>query len=437
MNEQSVDLSQYFGVWSVDPHRGQSLANALRVMDWNTHFAASAKKMEAGQLDGQSRPYQVKNSVAVVNINGVMTKGGSSLAEDGSTIRIRQQVRKAARDDQVSAILLVIDSPGGTVAGTADLADEVRQANASKPVIAFVEDLCASAAYYVASQASEIHVNQPDAWIGSIGTYMVVYDMSKAFEKEGIKTHVLASGPLKGAGEPGSEITQEQLDNWQGLVDKAQKSFASAVKLGRNLNAEQLASVTTGGVWSAIDAKKNQLIDAISSFDEALSRAASVGKKKGRTMSAESESAPRGATLAELKTIGATSDFVIQQLDKGATLADAKNAWLDQRAAALDKRDETLKAKEAEADKRQKALDDAEAKAKVKPGGLKTVKDPDPNANSEGGTGDAESQFQALVSEKIKAGVPRERAVSEVVKENKELHQRMLEEAPRRSGNRA
>jgi signal peptide peptidase SppA len=408
MNERTADLSQYFGLWSIEPSRGQQLAQSLRSMDWNAHFAASEKKLDAQMLDGQARPYRVQQNVAVINIRGVMTKGGSSLSEDGSTIRLRQQIRNAVRDDIVSAIVLVIDSPGGTVAGTADLADEVRKANAVKPVISFVEDLAASAAYYVASQASEIHANQPDALIGSIGTYMVVYDLSGAFEKEGIKTHVIATGSLKGAGTMGSEITEEQLANWQSIVDNSGKAFTSAVQAGRKLTNEQLTAVTTGGVWNAADAKAKQLIDAISSFDEVMSRAASAGtKRKGRTMSAENNEGPKSATLQELETAlpSASAEFTLRQLKRGSTVAQAKEAFLDERKVELDQRDTALKAKEDAVAKREKDVEAKETSLKGKGtgSGLKVLRDPEPNAsgddNQANGDGTAKAEFDALVAQ--------------------------------------
>lgn len=432
-----MNLSQYFGLWSIEPHRGQGIAQSLRGMDWTAHFAAAEERRKAETLDGQYRPVKAEGGVAQINVSGVMTKGGSSLSESGSTIRIRQQLRSAVKDERVSSILLVIDSPGGTVDGTADLAAEVARANKQKPVIAFVEDVCASAAYWVASQASEVHANADTAMIGSIGTYMVVRDLSKAFEKEGITTHVIATGAFKGAGAMGAEVTEEQIENWQSLVDKSQKSFSAAVKAGRKLTDEQLESLADGRVWVAPDALKHGLIDAISSFDDVLARAASAGKKKGRTMSAEKDDAPRGASLAELKSIGASSEFVIQQLEKGATLADAKSSWLDQRLAALEQREEALTAKEEAVAKREKAVEDKENKPSHSgKGGLKVVRDPDASDEVAGG-GSAQEQMEAIVAAKVKAGIPKAKAWSDAVRENKELHQRSLEEAPRVEQRRA
>jgi signal peptide peptidase SppA len=438
LSDLTIDVSQYLGLWSIEPTRGQSLSQSLRSIDWNDHFASASERKSAGSLDGQYRPYSMHDGgVAVINIAGVMTKGGSSFSSDGSTIRIRQKIRQAIKDDKVSAIVLAIDSPGGTVAGTADLSEEIRKANESKPVLAFVEDLCASAAYFAAAHSLEIHANNETALVGSIGTYMVVYDLSGAFEKEGIKTHVIATGPYKGAGAMGSEITKEQLDHWQSVVDKSQKAFGSAVKSGRKLTDEELAAVSDGRVWLGRDAVKNKLIDAVSSFEEVVSRAASAAgsKRKGRTMSATNDDAPRGASLAELESAlpGASSDFILAQLKRNATVPQAKESWLDARSKSLDERELGLKNRETELANREKAVAEKEAKLAQtqKGGGLRTVTDPDPKANA-GGTGSegsAEAQINALVAEKVAAGMSKDKALIAVYKANPDLRQRWIEEA--------
>src|SRR5690606_31819803 len=129
---------------------------------------------------------------------GAMTKQGSSFG-GASTVRTRRAIRSAAADKSVSAIMLLIDSPGGSVSGTSDLADDVANAKKKKPVYAYIEDTCCSAAYWVASQCSAIYAN-PTAIVGSIGTYMVVADYSRMAENAGVKVHCISTGKYKGAG---------------------------------------------------------------------------------------------------------------------------------------------------------------------------------------------------------------------------------------------
>lgn len=223
--------------------------------------------------DGESRPpppYRIQgDGVAVIPLSGPMSKrlswwGGAS------TAWTRAMLKAALADSRVSSILLVLDSPGGHVAGTADLAADVVAANLEKPVVAFVEDLCCSAAYWVASGARAIYANNPTAVVGSIGVYMAVPDVSAAFAKEGIVVHLVTTGPLKGAGAWGTPITEEHLKAWQVEVDDTMGLFEKAVRAGRSMTAPQFAAVSDGGVWVATKAKDLGLIDGIRTLDAVI-----------------------------------------------------------------------------------------------------------------------------------------------------------------------
>src|SRR6185436_13049667 len=138
----------------------------------------------------------------------------------------------AAADPSIKTILLLIDSPGGTIAGTAELADSVAAANKIKPVIAHADDQMASAAYWIASQCRMITSNRT-ALVGSIGTYVEVYDTSKMYENAGVKVHMISTGPHKGALVDGTPVTDDQLAEVQKLVDSLNRHFLAAVSAGR------------------------------------------------------------------------------------------------------------------------------------------------------------------------------------------------------------
>lgn len=216
-------------------------------------------------------PGRTGKSVAVLKLLGVMSKAGWYGA---STTQFRADLRKAAADPNVSGILLAVDSPGGTVAGTADLAADVKAARKQKPVWAHVDDLGASAAYWTASQADAVFANSSTALVGSIGTIATMYDVSAMAEKAGIKPLVFSTGPLKGAGVEGTPITTEQQAYFAGLVADAQTAFDAAVKSGRGLTANQLDAVKSGGVFPATEALRLKLIDGIRPLEATLSELA-------------------------------------------------------------------------------------------------------------------------------------------------------------------
>lgn len=207
------------------------------------------------------------DGVAVVVVDGVLSKGGGWFG--ASTVAVRAQLRDAAAREGVRAILLKVSSPGGFVDGTADLAADVAAAAAAKPLEAYVEDIGGSAAYWVASQATRVWANAT-ALVGSIGTYQVLWDESDAFRQMGVKVHVVSTGPLKGAGEPGTEITPEILKSEQTLVDDLNEHFLAAVRKGRGMTPKQVEAVATGEVWIAAKAKALGLVDGVRTFDEVL-----------------------------------------------------------------------------------------------------------------------------------------------------------------------
>lgn len=252
-------LDEYLGVWCHEPERFQAQWMFIRGTDLAAHMAAGPPPRGVSL---ELVPGTGDKSIAVLKATGTLMKQQPSMGGT-STIQLRRDIRQAAADQSVSAILLAIDSPGGTVAGLADLAADVRAARKKKPVWAHIDDLGASAAYHLASQADAIYANSADALVGSIGTMAVVYDQSGLAEREGVKALLFATGPLKGAGTPGTVVTEEQRAYYQGLVDGMQKSFDHAVRVGRGMTRPQLDAVKTGGVFLAAEAKQLGLIDGI------------------------------------------------------------------------------------------------------------------------------------------------------------------------------
>jgi signal peptide peptidase SppA len=256
------------GFWSVEPERFAGLLRLARGMNWAQHAAAFAAA-PARPSNVQSEPARGGKSVAVISATGILMKQQTSMGGT-STVQLRRDVRTAAADPNVSAILLAVDSPGGTVAGTADLAAEVKAARRKKPVWAQITDLGASAAYWLASQADQVFASNATTQVGSIGTLQVVYDESAAAESAGIKTLVFGTGPLKGAGWPGSAVTDEQKANYQKQVDGIQAHFDAAVKAGRGMTQAQLTAVRTGGVWIAAEALALKLVDGVQPAEKTL-----------------------------------------------------------------------------------------------------------------------------------------------------------------------
>jgi len=298
-------LSDYVGVWAVEPAAGSALLDLARRADLAAHVAAAAPPLLKAALE--YTPVKANGqTVAVVTLTGTLMKSVGSMSGGTSTVAARRAVRQAANDPEVAAILLAIDSPGGSVAGTADLAADVKAAGKKKPVWAQIEDLGASAAYWVASQADKVFANTATALVGSIGTLAVVYDLSGAADQAGVKTLVFGTGPLKGAGAPGAPVTEDQQAYFRGLVDDAQRSFDAAVRSGRGLTDRQLEAVKTGGVFGAADALDRKLVDGVQSLDATLAQLAAEARRRARsqtsTRAARGPAPVRSAAMDETLT---------------------------------------------------------------------------------------------------------------------------------------
>jgi len=224
----------------------------------------------AMQAAVSSKPvYQSLDGIAVIRIRGIMEKY-ALWSDETSTILIRRTIQAASNDKDVEAILLAIDSPGGSVDGIAELEDVLFQTRQAKRLVVQVDGLAASAGYWTASQASAIYAHRLDE-VGSIGVFMIVDDSSKYFEDKGVKAHLITTGDYKGAGIAGTEITEKQLEHWRGVVNTYYEAFISAINKGRNLlSVEQIKEIADGRIFIGEAAVDNHLIDGIQTFEQTL-----------------------------------------------------------------------------------------------------------------------------------------------------------------------
>ena len=351
------DLQQYFGEWLIEESSFFQHLTVLQTMNLTAHFQQAAETKQPRAQEGRKRFNVVRGNIALIEMEGPMTKRRQSLGPTG-TAEIRRQMRLANADPDISGIFLKIDSPGGTMAGTADLADDVHAIAQNKPVMTFFEDMGASAAFFVGSQATKVRANE-SAVIGSIGTMLVVVDLSEMAEKEGIKVHVVKTGDFKAIGVPGAKITEPQLQHLQERVNQGNDIFLRAVERGRvDMSMAQVRAVADGKVHLAAQAAELGLIDGVATLDAALDELVSLSSSRKAVSMSETTAAPQAATISELRVAfpQASDSFLLSQIEKGATLDDAMKAFVVVQQAALD----AAEAKAAEAQAAQQA---AEAKA--------------------------------------------------------------------------
>ena len=255
--------ARHFGPWMIELTWLHQAVAMIEARMWQPMFEATGGAgAEVIRAD--------EGGLAVLPMVGQLMKGESKYGGT-STLAMRRQVRALRRDDATKAVMLLIDSPGGAAAGTAELADDVRALAQDKPVHAHIEDLGASAAYWVASQADRITVNATGE-VGSIGTMAAIADTSKAAEDAGIKVHVLSTGAYKAAGVPGAPITDEQVAHLQDRVNDLNGHFLEAVAEGRLVPRERVEEWASGKVWGGEKAAAMGLVDAVSTFEDAVGK---------------------------------------------------------------------------------------------------------------------------------------------------------------------
>lgn len=218
--------------------------------------------------------------VAIVPIHGVLAKHASlvqQISGGTSTNAVLADFSQAVANPAVKAIVLDVDSPGGTVDGTMALADAVFAARGSKPIEAVIDGTCASAAYWIASAADKLFAATETTQIGSIGVIQTHVDQSAAESAAGLKVTEITSGKYKAAGTPHAPLDAASREYIQHNVDELHAIFAGAVQRNRKLTDSRLAAVADGRIHRAAGAAAAGLIDGMSSLNDrvaALGRAA-------------------------------------------------------------------------------------------------------------------------------------------------------------------
>ena len=256
----------------VDRHAGgqklqaEEIANLLEVQG-----------RAAGAKGDQPRPpedYRIEGSTAVIPIRGVIAKYASQVNHvsqpTGTSIEtIQHDLARALEDPKARDILLKIESPGGSLSGIANLAAAIREASVEKPVIAYADDVAASAAYWIGAQAQRFYAS-PTAAVGSIGIYSVIADTSDQAVDDGVKLRIVRSARFKGVGEPGTAIDDADLEDIQDRVDAVHDIFVQEVAAGRGMAVKAVAALADGRIYTAPQAKATGLIDGIRTLREAL-----------------------------------------------------------------------------------------------------------------------------------------------------------------------
>jgi protease IV len=214
-----------------------------------------------------------KNEIAVIVADGDILPGEADQGVVGSAT-IREAIRKARTNDQVKAIVIRVNSPGGAFQAADEMWREVVLATQEKPVIASMGDYAASGGYYL-SMACDTIVAQPVTITGSIGVFSVLFDLSEFLEyKIGITSEEVKTGTVGELITVNRPLTQFEKSIWQIQTDKVYETFIQKASEGRGIDPVELKKIASGRVWTGDQAKNNGLVDVLGGFDVAINIAA-------------------------------------------------------------------------------------------------------------------------------------------------------------------
>lgn len=219
--------------------------------------------------------------IAVIDVAGAIDGRGSHVSGDAMLLSVSRQLRLAERDEDVKAVILQIDSPGGGLTASDVLHEEIqRLRRGGKPVVVYIGGLAASGGFYIAAGADKV-IASPTALVGSFGVIMPHIQVEELMRKIGVKVDPLKSTEMKDIGSPFREMTEEERRFFLEILEHYHSRFVAIIRDGRKIEESTVRSLANGKVYTAEQAKSFGLIDEIGYFDAALSAAERIANAEG------------------------------------------------------------------------------------------------------------------------------------------------------------
>ncbi len=256
-------------------------------IDWDAHAEPfTVQHVDIGD-DFEDAPIDSaptkRGSVAVIPLHGTISQRMSmfsAMSGGTSTEMFGNAFREQLNDPSVKAIVMDVDSPGGSSFGVAELAQLIMSARGQKPVLAAINSTGASAAYWIASAADQVFIT-PGGIAGSIGVYAVHQDISQLEANEGVKTTLISAGEHKTRGNPHEPLSEDDKSHIQALVDDTYQRFIRDVARGRNTSLKAVRNdFGKGDVFTADQALKANMVDGIKTLEEVIIAAASARPRR-------------------------------------------------------------------------------------------------------------------------------------------------------------
>ncbi len=251
-----------------------------------------------------------KKGVAVIHVSGLIASspagGILSTAVTATPESLIKQLRRADSDSRVAAVVLRIDSPGGSAAASQEIFEEVKRMK--KPVVVSAADIDASGAYYISCGADEIMANRASE-VGSIGVILSIPNLQELYDKVGVKYVTIKQGKYKDIGSDSRPMTDEEKQLLEKETQEIYEQFIADVASSRNIPVAKVREMATGMVWNGSKAKEMGLIDSLGNYQDAVARAGKLGKIAGEPPIIQFDSTSIWDILNGATSTGATSEL--------------------------------------------------------------------------------------------------------------------------------
>jgi protease-4 len=230
--------------------------------------------INATDLGGMAKSKNItsSNRIAVILAEGEIVDGNADGAI--SSEKFAKEIRKARKDENIKAIVLRVNSPGGSILASEVIWREMSEAKKVKPVIVSMGEVAASGGYYIAAPADTI-VAQPNTITGSIGIFGILFNVQELVnDKLGVTTDVVSTGELSDFGNMARPLTEVERTIIQSSVEDGYETFISRVAEGRGMHPDSVRKVASGRVWTGTQAKARGLVDVLGGLDTAIGIAA-------------------------------------------------------------------------------------------------------------------------------------------------------------------
>ncbi|ADL11562.1 signal peptide peptidase SppA [Acetohalobium arabaticum] len=222
-------------------------------------------------------------SIAVINIHGPISVGGTQevlSTSQTNASEVIKQINEAKDNKKIKALLLRVNSPGGSSAASDEIYRELKKfKKTGKPVVISMGDIATSGGYYISAIADQIYAN-PSTITGSIGVIMQFKNLQDLYDKLGVDSITFKSGPYKDIGNPDRKLTAEEKELLQNMVDEVYQEFLTAVAEGRSMSKSKVEKLADGRIYNGRKAKKLGLVDEMGTFYDAVKTTAKLAEMK-------------------------------------------------------------------------------------------------------------------------------------------------------------